>query len=179
MVNSNIHIQEISIRIAGTQDAETIADLSRKTFKDTFAPFNTENDMEVFLKEQFTRYSLITEVGVSCNSFYLAYAGEQLAGYVKLRERENPKELNGLGALEIARLYATQDMVGKGIGSRLMQHSINIARQKQKQVIWLAVWEKNKRALDFYLKWGFEIFGKQVFILGTDLQKDWLMKKIL
>jgi len=172
-------IHDISIRLAGKQDAEIIADLSRRTFSDTFAPFNTLRDMDIFLKEQFTRQSLMAEVGVAFNTFYLAYAGEELAGYIKLREHEHPRELKGLKALEIARLYATSPMVGKGVGSRLMQHSFDIAMEKKKEVIWLAVWEKNKRALDFYTRWGFEIFGKQVFVLGTDLQKDWLMKKVL
>lgn len=38
---------------------------------------------------------------------------------------------------------------------------------------------KNKRAFEFYLKWGFEIFSSQVFLLGNDVQKDWVMKKNL
>jgi len=172
-------IPVISIKLAGINDAEIIADLSRRTFHETFAPHNTAKDMEIFLREQFTKQSLIAEVGVSFNTFFLAYANEKIAGYMKLRERDNPKELHGLKSLEIARIYATAMMVGKGVGSSMMQHAINVAVQKQKQVIWLAVWEKNQRAIDFYLKWGFEIFGKQIFVLGTDLQKDWLMKKTL
>lgn len=172
-------IKEISIRLAGKEDAETIADLSRITFHETFAPHNTQRDMEIFLKEQFTKYSLTAEVGAAINTFFLAYVSEQLVGYVKIRDHEIPRELKGLSCLEIARLYATAAMIGKGVGSRLMQHCIDVAYKKQKQVIWLAVWEKNHRAFDFYQKWGFEIFGKQIFILGTDLQKDWLMKKIL
>jgi len=172
-------IQEISIKLADINDAETIADISRQTFYETFAPFNTDKDMEIFLKEQFTRLSLIAEVGVSFNTFYLAYTEENAVGYCKLRERDNPKELNGLKSLEIARIYATAMMVGKGVGSSMMRYAVDVAVQKQKQVIWLAVWEKNQRAIDFYTKWGFEIFGKQIFVLGTDLQKDWLMKKML
>lgn len=172
-------ITVISIKLASINDAETIADLSRKTFHETFAPHNTVKDMEIFLQEQFTKSSLIAEVGVSFNTFFLAYADEKIAGYMKLRERDNLKELHGLKSLEIARIYATAMMVGKGVGSSLMQHAIDVAMLKQKQVIWLAVWEKNQKAIDFYLKWGFEIFGKQIFVLGTDLQKDWLMKKML
>ncbi len=172
-------IQDISIKLAGISDAELIADISRKTFEETFAPYNTARDMEIFLKEQFTKESLMAEVGVSFNTFFLAYAGEQLAGYIKLRDRDSPKELNGIPSLEIARLYATSAVIGKGVGSTMMNHAIDVAVKKQKQVIWLAVWEKNQRALDFYSKWGFEIFGKQIFVLGTDLQKDWLMKKTL
>lgn len=87
--------------------------------------------------------------------------------------------MKGEQAMEIARIYATHEMIGKGVGKKLMQHSIEVSKQRNKQVIWLAVWEKNERAMEFYTKWGFEIFSKQIFILGTDLQKDWLMKKRL
>ena len=169
----------INIRIAAIDDAETIAQLSRKTFYDTFAPYNTPANMEKFMHEQFIHSSLVNEVKFPSNQFLLAYADDQLAGYVKLRDGEKPKELQDLQALEIARIYVINEMIGKGLGKQLMQHSIQIANQKNKQVIWLAVWEKNTKAFEFYLKWGFEIFSSQVFVLGNDIQKDWVMKKTL
>jgi hypothetical protein len=33
--------------------------------------------------------------------------------------------------------------------------------------------------IEFYIKWGFEKFAEQDFILGNDVQRDWLMKKTL
>lgn len=141
--------QNINIRVTTEDDAETIAFLSRKTFYETFAPYNTPANIEKFMHEQFTHNSLVKEVTFPSNQFFLAYAGEVLAGYVKLRDGEKPKELQGLQALEIARLYVNSEMIGKGIGRQLMQHSIDIANQKNKQVIWLAVWEKIKGHLSF------------------------------
>ena len=172
-------IPEITVRPATSEDAEIIADLSRDTFYETFAPSNKPEDIAQFLNEQFTRQSLIEEVKVPSNTFFLAYAGNELAGYVKLRDRSNPRELKGLTSLEIARIYATGKMIGKGVGKKLMEISIEIARQRKKHAIWLAVWEKNQRAIDFYSSWGFEVFSKQIFVLGSDLQKDWMMKKML
>ena len=170
---------EITMRLATIADAETIAEFSRRTFYETFAPHNTTDDMELFMNEQFTRQLLIEEVGVPSNIFFLAYAGAELAGYIKLRDGINPKELNGFGALEIARIYAAIEMIGKGVGNVLMQQAINIAQEKNKEFVWLAVWKKNNRAIDFYTRWGFKKFGQQVFLLGRDVQKDWLMKKAL
>jgi len=178
-VHLNMPAQNINIRIATDDDAETIALLSRRTFYDTFGPYNTSVNMEKFMHEQFTHSSLVKEVKFPTNQFLLAYAGDTLAGYVKLRDGEKPKEIGELQALEIARIYVVSEMIGKGVGRQLMQHSVYIANQKNKQVIWLAVWEKNKRAFEFYLKWGFEIFNSQVFVLGNDVQKDWVMKKNL
>ena len=79
--------------------------------------------------------------------------------------------------LEIARLYVIEDFIGKKVGGALMKDSISIAKEKGKEAIWLGVWEKNQRAIEFYNRWGFEKFSECDFLLGDDLQKDWLMKK--
>jgi ribosomal protein S18 acetylase RimI-like enzyme len=169
----------LSIREATVADAGLIADLSRQTFYDTFAPHNTAADMTKFLDEQFTRGRLLLEVGQPQNSFYLAYADGEVAGYLKLREGRKAQGLKSTSALEIARLYACSNMIGKGVGKLLMQKSLDMARQKEKEIIWLCVWEKNQRALDFYHSWGFEKCGDVDFLLGDDLQHDWVMQRSL
>ena len=42
--------------------------------------------------------------------------------------------------------------------------------------IWLGVWEKNVRAINFYKKNGFVEFDTHQFILGDEVQTDYLMK---
>lgn len=42
--------------------------------------------------------------------------------------------------------------------------------------VWLGVWEKNIRAINFYKKNGFVAFGKHIFKLGDDEQTDIMMK---
>jgi len=167
----------IQIREATIEDAVLVADLSQRTFFETFAKSNTEEDMQKFLKEQFTRGKLILEVGQPGLQFFLAYLDKQVAGYVKLRTGKNPPPLHGTKALEIARLYAAEAFIGKGVGKALMQKSIAVAQAAGKNVVWLGVWEKNTRAIAFYHKWGFTQFGETDFLLGNDLQRDWLMKK--
>ncbi len=119
------------------------------------------------------------EVANMENIFLLAYSGDVVAGYAKLREAIQPKKLQNVKTLEIARIYAMTSMIGKGVGHLLMQTSISVAKEKGKEIIWLGVWEKNIRAIDFYKKWGFEKFDVSDFLLGDDLQCDWLMKKEL
>jgi len=169
----------IRIEEATKNNAALIADLSRKTFYDSFAADNTREDMEKFLNEQFTREKLIEEVGAKGNIFLLAYDGDEAVGYARMRESPNPVLLKDSPAIEIARIYAEQKVIGKGVGSALMQQCIEVAKQKNARVIWLGVWEKNYKAIAFYTKWGFEQFGEHVFMLGNDPQTDWLMKKAL
>jgi diamine N-acetyltransferase len=172
-------MNEIQIREATVADAELIAMLSRQTFYDSFAGDNTQADMDKFMNETFTREKLMKEVGAAGNTFLLAYDGDEAVGYVRLRETTNPLLLEGGEALEIARIYAAQTSIGKGVGKAMMERCIDIARQKNYGVIWLGVWEKNARAIAFYTKWGFEKFSEHVFMLGNDAQTDWLMKKVL
>ncbi len=167
----------LSIRSATTADAGLIADISRQTFYDTFAPDNKKEDMDKFLSEQFTRDALLMEVGLKENIFFLAYAEDEVAGYIKLRDAKKPEALKDTACLEIARIYVLQKFIGTGVGRLLMHNSIATAIQKHKQVIWLGVWEKNDKAIKFYTRWGFEKFGEWDFMLGNDLQHDWLMKK--
>jgi len=170
-------IRNITIRPATENDAELIADLSRQTFYETFAPDNTKENMDKFLDEQFTRQKLIDEVSQPWHIFFLAFVDEEPVGYAKLREGLVPPGLTGRSSIEIARIYSVTKMIGKGVGKKLMQHCIDIAVQKRKEILWLGVWEKNQKAIDFYMRWGFEKFSEQKFLLGDDLQTDWLMKK--
>ena len=167
----------LTYRLPTKDDSKLIADISHETFYHAFAADNSKEDMDQFLNEQFTKGKLMLEVGAAENTFYLAFDGDAVAGYVKLRDARKPNSLGDVKGLEIARLYALPAFIGKGVGSLLMELSIKVAKEKQKEVLWLGVWEKNHRALAFYEKWGFEKFGETEFLLGSDLQRDWLMKK--
>jgi ribosomal protein S18 acetylase RimI-like enzyme len=172
-------MSEIVIKEATAADAALVADLSRQTFYDAFAADNTKTDMDKFMNETFTREKLMVEVGAPGNIFLLAYEGNEAVGYVRMRDTNDPKLFEEGTAIEIARIYAVQTSIGKGVGSALMQRCIDIARHKNARVIWLGVWENNHKAISFYKKWGFSPFGDHVFMLGDDPQTDLLLKKVL
>jgi ribosomal protein S18 acetylase RimI-like enzyme len=141
-----------------------IADLSRQTFYETFAKYNSKANLDKFMNEQFTKKALMDEVGAPNNIFLLAYHNSKVAGYARLREYNIHPGIGTIHALEIARLYAVSSM---------------IAKEKNKKCVWLGVWQQNHRAISFYFRWGFEIFATHDFLLGDDVQKDWLMKKMI
>lgn len=169
----------VTIRPATRKDAALIADMSRQTFYDSFAAVNTKENMDKFLNEQFTHEALMDEVGAERNIFLMAFDEETPVGYVRMRENNIPPGLGTDHAIEIARIYVLADWIGKGIGRLLMQKCIDTAIQKGYSTLWLGVWEHNQRAIDFYSAWGFAKFADHDFILGDDVQNDWLMKKVL
>ena len=161
------------------KDAALITELSRSTFYDTYHEYNTAEDMQQFLDTYFYEENIRNELARPTNDCFVVYDDHIPAGYVNLRESENPTALNGLNVLELARIYVVKDKIGTGAGKLLMEKSIELAKQKNKAAIWLCVWQKNPRAIQFYERWGFEIFTTAKFILGKDVQDDFLMKKML
>jgi ribosomal protein S18 acetylase RimI-like enzyme len=171
-------MENISVRMANVTDAELIASLSRETFYNAFGPANTKHDIDKFMNEVFTHEKLMAEVFLPDNIFLLAYAGETAAGYVKLRDNNIPEtSLHTNNVIEIARIYTDTSQIGKGVGSRLMNECIAIAKSKNRDFIWLGVWENNFKAIQFYERFGFKKFGEHPFVLGDDVQTDWLMAR--
>ncbi|MBL7740352.1 MAG: GNAT family N-acetyltransferase [Chitinophagaceae bacterium] len=167
------------IREAIAAEAELIADMSRQTFYESFASQNAPEDMDQFMNNVFTREALMKEVGAPGNIFLLAFLNEEAVGYVRMRDGMKHHEFANRSSIEIARIYTLQHSIGKGAGSALMQKCLEIAKEMNRQVIWLGVWEHNHQAIRFYTKWGFEKFSEHDFVLGSDVQRDWLMKKEL
>ena len=169
----------ITIRVAGKEDAALIADMSRITFYDAFVQDNIKEDIDIFMNQQFTKAALMKEVEEEDGIFLLAYAGNEPCGYARMRLNSKEHIMATENAIEIARIYALSSAIGKGVGSALMQYCIDMANQLNKRNIWLGVWEKNERAIAFYKRWGFKKFSEHRFLLGTDLQTDWLMKRAI
>ena len=57
-----------------------------------------------------------------------------------------------------------------------MDFSLNVAKEQQRNPIWLGVWEHNPKALAFYRKMGFVETGAHEFDLGDDHQRDLIME---
>lgn len=172
-------MNDLVIKQLAETDLKLLRELSIETFINTYAHYNTEEDMKLYVMEHFGKEQLKREIQ-SVNNFYFGiFDNNILAGYTKLRTTENPEELSGKKHIELERIYAAKNYQGIGVGYKLMQYSLQFAAENNFEILWLGVWEKNEKALRFYEKCGFEIFGRHIFTLGTDEQIDWLMKKEL
>ena len=166
----------MNIRYGTTQDAKILSELGARTFYDTFAKDNTPENMDAHLKRSFSPEIQFNELSQPDVIFLIAEVEEIPVGYAQLLLKSKDKAIKGTSPLEIRRIYASQEYLGKGIGKELMQATINEARQRGCDCIWLGVWEKNQRAIDFYKKWGFREVGTHVFSVGDDPQNDWVLE---
>ncbi|GIV43821.1 MAG: N-acetyltransferase [Bacteroidia bacterium] len=169
-------MSNIEIRKVTTNDLEELQKIGRLTFYETFASGNTEENMNKYLDEAFSFTKLTTELSDNNAEFYFATLDNKVIGYLKLNFGQSQTELQDNKAVEIERIYVLKEYHGKGVGQLLLDKAIKIARQKNAEYVWLGVWEKNPRAINFYKKNGFVEFDKHIFKLGNDEQTDIMMK---
>lgn len=167
----------LEIRQALHADLELLRNISIKSYYDTFSPSNTKEDMDLYLTEAFSEETIRKELEDQLGACWIAFVDNKAAGYARMRINPEVFELLGERAIEIHRMYALEAFIGKGIGSALMSHCLDYARKSDFDWVWLGVWERNFKAQRFYEKWGFEKFSEHPFLMGTDPQVDWLLKK--
>jgi len=143
----------LNIHPVSKEDLKSLHIVSVQTFKETFEDQNTQEDMSQYVNDQLSLDQLYKELSDPNTSFYLAFCGNELVGYLKLNFEEAQKEtvLEGK-AFEIQRIYILKAHQNKGIGSQLFEKAVEIGKAKAYSQLWLGVWEFNHMALEFYKK---------------------------
>jgi len=167
------------IRTATAADAESLAAVAERTFRDTFGDDNSSDDIEAYVRDSFSLARVRAELADDANTFLLAFTDgeEQPDGYAKLRIGTTDPSVSGADPVELQRLYVDRSAIGHGVGAALMRASLDAARSAGRRTIWLGVWERNARAISFYERWQFETVGEHVFRLGSDHQTDLIMAR--
>jgi ribosomal protein S18 acetylase RimI-like enzyme len=171
---------EINVRLATPDDAHLLARLGARLFADTFGPANDPDDMRNYLGHAFSIES-VREVLADAKrvSFIVEDAGVAPIGYATMARDSRSNGVTGERPAEVQRIYADHAWHGRGIGAALMRACIAQARAWHADELWLAVWERNPRAIAFYEKTGFRAVGRQTFQLGRDVQHDIVMSLAL
>lgn len=165
------------IRRATLDDAKSLARLAEQTFRDTFGPLNTAENMTLFCQSTYSESIQAAEIANPNMVTLLVENQTELIGYAQLHWGEPPACVLAERPGEIQRFYILSGWHGQGVAQRLMTACIAEMEQKGADVIWLGVWESNPKAIAFYQKVGFVAVGEHVFPLGNDLQRDIVMAR--
>ncbi len=160
-------------------DLQQLRDLSMKTYQETFGEFCSKEIMQTYLNEAFSIEKISQELNNQGSVFYFAYDNESLVGYIKTNDFPAQTDINDEESLELERIYLLQPFQGRRYGKELLDKAVCIATRKKKKYIWLGVWDKNIKAIGFYVKNGFHTSGEHVFVMGSEQQHDYIMKKEL
>lgn len=163
-----------TVRRAVPADAELLADLAARTFRDTFAADNRPEDMAAHLARSYGPAQQLAEITSTDVVTLLAVCGEPVA-FAQLRRGTPPTCVTSPRPVELWRFYVDRAWHGRGIAGRLMRAAFEEAAAAEATAVWLGVWERNQRAITFYRKSGFVDVGAHEFHLGADVQTDRIM----
>ena len=172
-------METIEIRQIGLDNTTELQQIGRLTFTETFAEHNSPENLTDYLEESFATVKLTNELKNPDSRFYFAFVGSKVAGYLKINFGKAQTEDIDPSAMEIERIYVLKEFQGKKVGQSLFQKAMGAAAESGAYMVWLGVWEKNHKALNFYRKNGFEAFDQHIFRIGDDEQTDFLMKRSL
>lgn len=157
--------------------AEQLIRIARATFYDTWKPFNTHEDLMHYLDSTFNMETVSRELADSQLFTYLIISSDgRPAGYAKLRRDTSFPEMPGARLVEIEKFYFESAFHGTGLASLLMEDILRRIVQECSDWVCLGVDLRNHRAIRFYTRYGFEVFGKKSFRVGDKVDTDQLMR---
>lgn len=167
----------MEIRLAVPADATTLAALQESTFRFAFAADNDPADLDLHCRTQYS--PALQEAEIRDPQLITLVCAEhgQLVGFAQLRAGPVSGDHTATPAIEIKRFYLDAAWHGRGLAQQLMEQVFQQARAAGMTQIWLGVWERNPRAIRFYEKFGFAACGEHIFMVGTDPQRDLVLKR--
>ncbi len=163
------------IRPALPADAQDLAILGERLWRDTYEGLIPSSDLEQYLVEAFGPDRQAAELAdPACRTLVLDEGGT-LLGYAWLRAKGPAVEVPFERPLEVARFYVDRALHGTGTAQSLMAALLAHAASADHDGVWLQVWEQNPQAIRFYAKAGFTDAGATVFLVGSLTYRDRLL----
>jgi ribosomal protein S18 acetylase RimI-like enzyme len=187
----------VSLRMLTVEDADLLQRISRQTFSEAFGAGNDPEDLRLFLDTAYSKRQLADELTDPDSAFWLLEQDSQPIGYImtriKIPDASGTCLCGGLSVapdqivpeqpipaktvFELERIYILAAHQGKGYGKLLMGKAVAMAENSGFRKMRLGVWQKNCKAIAFYEREGFRIAGSKTFLVGNDVQQDWVMER--
>jgi ribosomal protein S18 acetylase RimI-like enzyme len=152
-------IAQPTLRAATVAEASALAEFARRTFHEAYAWVMEPDLMARVLAEQFGVVRQRAEMEDPAAAWIVAEVDGVLAGYAYLRTGRVPEIGTPPGPVELARFYVDRPWHGRGVARQLMDEVVRRAQRLGGRTLWLAVWQRNPRAIAFYRKYGFTLAG--------------------
>lgn len=171
---------DITIRRAGTSDAERLAHIGAATFLETYVELIDGNAMVHHCTHQHSAAVYAAWLADPAATVWLAEytATGAPIGYAVNCPPDLPVILKP-GDVELKRIYSLSRFHGSGTGRRMMEAAIEDARTRNAPRLLLGTYKDNHRAIDFYTKAGFDIIGTRRFQVGDKWFDDLVLAKPL
>ncbi|GGG08748.1 N-acetyltransferase [Rhodococcoides trifolii] len=169
---------------ASPSDIDRLADLAARTFPLACPPGSDESDIAAAIDamlspERFAEYvkdpHKVVRIAVDDDSF----VGYAMFVSAAPTDPDVTAALTVVPSVEVSKLYVDPDAHGSGVAAALMNSGAKLTRELGRRAMWLGVNDQNIRARRFYEKSGFVVMGPKTFTLGTEVENDFVMQRLL
>ena len=155
---------------ANLAHAPEISRVGRKSFSGAFADlFEDQQSLEEYLHRTYTVSRIQESLLKPNNKYFIAHNDAIPAGFAKMKQASPQRLLSESRQTELQKIYVLKEYHGSGIGQRLVETVIALAKEGGAEVLWLDVHVSNVKARKFYEKNGFTRIGDHSFVIGTQL----------
>jgi ribosomal protein S18 acetylase RimI-like enzyme len=148
------------IRAWQKEDVASILRITWQSWMATYSSFIPESDLRSYFDIHYTEASLFGMFDDPFAHGFIAEKDHQIAGYVRLFFNRDEDRLY------VPSLYFLPGFQGQGMGRRLLGAAEGYAGEKGLDRLWIGVMVKNRQALAFYRKMGFQFVREEPFTMG-------------
>ena len=153
----------VTIKKAGIGDISVMMDIGARTILESHGHSAPKADMDMYVKEKFSREMIEKELSDPANIYHLIYSDAVPAGYSKIILNASHPEIEKKNVTKMERIYLLKEFYGSDMGKQLFNFNLELSKNNSQQGMWLHVWVENERAFRFYIKNGFKPIGKYDF----------------
>ncbi len=166
---------DIDIRLAGTNDLQTIHEMAEVVFRETYKTILSAEQMDYMMEWMYSLPNLEKQVALG-HTYYIAWNGVEPQGYVSVRK--DSVDADGTEVWHLEKIYVMPSAQGKGLGFRLLETAKQHVRDNKsglKARIELNV-NRNNPAVGFYRRQGLSILRQGDFPIGNGFyMNDYIM----
>ena len=141
-------------------DLEAIRKVTWQSWISTYSSFIPENDLRSYFDIYYTESSFLRMLNDPFMQGFIAEMDGHIAGYARLFFNRDENRLY------VSSLYFLPEFQGQGMGKQLVESAEGYAAEKGLDELWLGVMAKNRQALVFYRKVGFQFVREEPFTMG-------------
>lgn len=169
------------IRVATVDDATSIRHIGITVFAATFGHSMPAEDLDEYLGDAYSLQSVHNDITDPSKTVCVACdTRNRVVGFATLTEGTIEDCIRSAPSpIELQRLYVDGAAHGRGVGGALVRHMEQVAMDRGFKTCWLGVWEENFVAQKVYEKLGYRKVGHHDFVMGKEVQTDWILAKEL
>ena len=174
-------MNEPVIRPARAEDAAPLAELSRRTFVDTFVdgfgiPYPAD-DLAAYFETKLTPEALTQALDEPGGAWWVAERDGALLAFANAGPNGLPHPDARASHMELRRLYVDKTAQGLGLGTKLLAIALDWMEAHTDGPLWIGVWSGNLKAQKLYAAHGFEKAGEYQFPVGSWLDDEFILRR--